>query len=602
MKSVAGYYLVLLLLASSGLIANAQAAKFEPEDASLSVTASGDTIYFRDNTSYHNWIAWDERLDRERIAEFYLFSCPQPEDPWREYVKATRFHIEVDSLGLTEFRALPAADQRHRQDLARQHLDQAARFKLIIDELHDLLTANEAYEKITVPIQVKGAGECLTRCLGHLVAASAIDPADSRTWYDLAYFSGIIGDWNRCRGNLETALAVLGDSSVAVDRDLRLRIYLDLAWLARNLGQSAGGIAWADKALELDAENHEARLIRGLSLADLGEFDAAMLAATLLEKVRIYKFTWGYYLHDYASSWIRGLVFLRQGKPDLARYTLGRIDLKKKFPYARYYWTDLGGICERLGLREEAEECYSMAGFCQPYCLYYPFAGFRGGGDSVERAPSDFTFYQSYEAFYAGGSLFSYAVSKARSHEMEMDPLRKQTSANAALLALSACVEREMYPADALAWRGRLYHSLGDNDRAADDFDRACGLINQPAIMDAALFYISGILALKNEQFNKAVRRLTSASELTPEDARTWRSLGVAFIQVGALEEGLRALDRSLELDGESADAWYNRGLFYYHQGNWKQAQDDLTAAAERAPGNSRIAELLARLESLVTE
>jgi len=60
--------------------------------------------------------------------------------------------------------------------------------------------------------------------------------------------------------------------------------------------------------------------------------------------------------------------------------------------------------------------------------------------------------------------------------------------------------------------------------------------------------------------------------------------------------EAKRALTTSIELDPDSATAWYNRGLMNLHADNLDQAKADLLKAAELAPDNREVAKLLQQI------
>ncbi|GAB4574237.1 MAG: hypothetical protein Kow0077_19750 [Anaerolineae bacterium] len=75
---------------------------------------------------------------------------------------------------------------------------------------------------------------------------------------------------------------------------------------------------------------------------------------------------------------------------------------------------------------------------------------------------------------------------------------------------------------------------------------------------------------------------------LEPEDARLYNQLGMAQLEAGKLADAQASLSRAIQLDYGFAEAHFNLGRCYEHEGQRDSARQSYHAAAELAPDEAR--------------
>lgn len=101
---------------------------------------------------------------------------------------------------------------------------------------------------------------------------------------------------------------------------------------------------------------------------------------------------------------------------------------------------------------------------------------------------------------------------------------------------------------------------------------------------------VSGWIAGKAGDWNKAILRLASAIEHCGEDASLWNLLGLSLIGKGELVAGLEAFDSALMLEPRNAALLNNRALALIAAGRREAALNDLHQAKQLQPENAAIA------------
>ena len=92
-----------------------------------------------------------------------------------------------------------------------------------------------------------------------------------------------------------------------------------------------------------------------------------------------------------------------------------------------------------------------------------------------------------------------------------------------------------------------------------------------------------GWTAVEEQRYGDALRALTTASELLPDEPVVWLGRGVAAYMLGQDEDAEASLERTLSLDPRLADASRLLGDLYYRTGRVEDAIETYEAALELA-------------------
>ncbi|MFO7652753.1 MAG: tetratricopeptide repeat protein [Candidatus Krumholzibacteriia bacterium] len=606
------------------------------------------TTFAAPGLTWQDWAHRDWRIDRPQLVSVYLFKDFQPADPLGEYLEATRWRAERDSVGLAGFLDLDATERTERRRLARKHRDRALRLASLVDRIWD---ANR--QGLWLPVgpmypPPAGAGEAVTRAIGALNAACGLDPSDPAAWYDLAFLTQAVGDRRRALRAIDGALAALaftggfgehpdGDrpnfrfwdpNRSSGDPDdprgsLGVRLHLDRAWLEREAGDRTAArdaLARADSLLAAGRgrtawTTREARLLQGLMAADAGDLTQAHRIAGSIGRVPLWvrhreswrlirpldttvtldKRGWGKRESALIGDWILARAHLTLGDCRTSLRLLGDPDPMIELPpgWARRFWNDIGDIHGACGRREDASLCFAMAAVYSPYFIWYPVVGARGSSQVAGRPGSGDIYFLSHEHFYVAGDLYSYAANTAVGYEVERDPARRRLLAAAAEDALTACRRRDRHGASALALRGRLRYFEARWDSALADLETAYGELRGQGQEDPRSALLIGLIRFNRGDYQGSVPWLQRSVDLLPQDAFGWRSLGLAQIFSGRADSALSIFDRAVELDGASHYGWYNRALLHLSRGESDPARRDLARAAALAPDDPDVAQLM---------
>ncbi len=596
-----------------------------------------------DGASTRNeWATWDWRIDRPQLVVTYLTKVLEPANPFDTYRETFRYDAEFDSLGPAEFLALPASECVLRRRSADASWREAMRLRTIIMDVHRANWEGESVNTCGDCPPPNGAGDGVTRALRHLNNAVGLDPTNPYIWYDLAYFAGVVGDWKRQHRALDAAQAAVqhldqvgvapatrSDAHTAADAgtarsgitELQLRIALDYAWLAWERGDDESCGPWLERADSLlvslsprpVGQRWEILLVQGLVHAQSGDFIRARQVAALLREIPVYvrdrhrhtdiryqsnpliKTAWWSRPNAFAGQWIRAVVQMEQGKPELALEILDDIDVYNELPAQLNYrfWNGMGLLYEQCGQMDKARTYYSLAAINRPYFTYFPLIGAQGAPRIHGQSGCGMPYFVGYRHFYLAGSLFAYAANTEISFEVEREPRRRAALAEAAREALTTCRKRNIRPTAALALRGRVHFFSGDYDAAAADLRTAHEEFLAADREDPDVILLTGLIAFDRQDFTTCVSWLKRYVELRPQQAAGWLALGLARFYCGEPGAALSALDRAVAIDPGYAAAWFNRGLLRYHEQDVPGARDDLEQASQLAPDDPAIARML---------
>ncbi|MFH1841584.1 MAG: tetratricopeptide repeat protein [bacterium] len=535
------------------------------------------------------WIEWDRGLRRAMLGWSYAKSKDLVIDTEALFRESRRYFADPEAVDLAVFRALSPAAQMERRELAQFYLGEAERFEIMIWEHVAFIKEEFA---LTHP---KGYLESMARCMGKLTTAVGLDPGNPEPWYDLAYLCGVVGDQVRYRQCLDATVAAIGKDETGLYRNLRHRLALDYAWYCRDNGWMEDGLVWADRADALKPEEEESILVRGLLLADLGEFQAACELAAQIRSIKIKRPMWGVIPSDFAENWIQSQAYRGQGNMLLACFVIGHVFFANEFPYANRYYNDIGMMAELNGTPRQATEYYGLAATGRPFFVYFPLKTVAGPPRIFGRGHTEYPYSLAFDRFQVAGSLYAYGAQMALSCEMADDPDRKAEFGELALDALSACRRRSIRPTSALALRGRVHFNLDNYAQAEADLALACEEMDALGWSDHDVCALAGRLKVHREEYGAALPHLARAIKAEPDQASTWRLLGVAALYENDIATGRQAFDIALDLAPESPASWYNRGLLHFHQREYAAASDDLEQAQQLAPEDEQITVLLER-------
>lgn len=116
--------------------------------------------------------------------------------------------------------------------------------------------------------------------------------------------------------------------------------------------------------------------------------------------------------------------------------------------------------------------------------------------------------------------------------------------------------------------RGLAYYSLGEYDKAMDDFDEALRI--NPEHADA--YNGRGFTYAELGNLDQALADLTTAIELDPEDASFYSNRGVLYRRRGDNEEALADYTRAIELNPTRPGPYLNMGNLYFDSENCAEA------------------------------
>jgi tetratricopeptide (TPR) repeat protein len=137
--------------------------------------------------------------------------------------------------------------------------------------------------------------------------------------------------------------------------------------------------------------------------------------------------------------------------------------------------------------------------------------------------------------------------------------------------------------ASAVALSRAEYHMAQGNVEKAEN---ALAKIGENPRKDCRAERVSGWIAGKTGQWNKAILRLADAIDLCGDGADLWNLFGLALIGKKEYSAALEAFDSALILDPKNAALLSNRALALVASGRLDAALQDLMEARKLQPGN----------------
>ncbi|PID81929.1 hypothetical protein CSB20_00415 [bacterium DOLZORAL124_64_63] len=259
----------------------------------------------------------------------------------------------------------------------------------------------------------------------------------------------------------------------------------------------------------------------------------------------------------------------------------------------------MGEIAEALGEYRQADRWYTESAHAPPFggalgirSLKYP--RLKPGGSKTHQKV-----WLAFDRYYFTGSLSAYTRLAWDRFEAAAPGRKKVFWAEQTINAAGILLRKGLDEPWAYRVRGLVFAYGNDTDRAIKDLKTAGRRLARLERPDGRIEATLGHLYLEKKNAIQALPHLQAAVDLQPASAGAWRDLGLALIMGKQQEAAEQALNRSLELDADSATSWYNRGLLHLHAQRYDQALRDLGEAARLAPGNREVIELLQRARAL---
>jgi Flp pilus assembly protein TadD len=259
------------------------------------------------------------------------------------------------------------------------------------------------------------------------------------------------------------------------------------------------------------------------------------------------------------------------------------------------YWQDVGEVLEHLGERNRSRLAYGMSFLYHPYFVYFPIAGARGNSRVTDQTGCGHTYFQSYNHFFVSGSIYSFGANKLIAMDLAEDQAIRTEIGEEALVALTACIDRGLRPASALALRGQVnYRLFRDQDAVADLMAADAALTRLGRESDQVLKLLA-VIHFEHEDYETCLQVLERYNKLFPRDGFGWRTAGVALSNLGRLDEAIVALERAIRVEPGKLEGYFNLGLLYLKTGDLAGAdlvQKELEARYPDHPQTANFARL----------
>ena len=159
--------------------------------------------------------------------------------------------------------------------------------------------------------------------------------------------------------------------------------------------------------------------------------------------------------------------------------------------------------------------------------------------------------------------------------------VRNQTNLPTGLPTLASLLEQS-HPAEAA-----LYAELAQGYRSSGDYAHALPLFEEAARREPTAYRLTqlGNAQMEAQQWTQAEASLRRATELAPDDATAWGTLGWVLWQQDRSAEALSALEKSVELDPELQEMHNNLANVLWGTGEQAAAEKQFREALRIQPG-----------------
>jgi tetratricopeptide (TPR) repeat protein len=149
----------------------------------------------------------------------------------------------------------------------------------------------------------------------------------------------------------------------------------------------------------------------------------------------------------------------------------------------------------------------------------------------------------------------------------------------------TSLIEKNPDFVNAYALRGDAYFKLGLFDRALEDSDQV--IRRAPADFLGRLSRTAALIGL--QRYEDAVAASARALEMNPDNPDAWYNRGLGFYHLNLPDSALVCFSRAIELDPRQPNYYKNRGAAFIKKGNKTEAVADCSRALELDPGNMEL-------------
>jgi len=151
-----------------------------------------------------------------------------------------------------------------------------------------------------------------------------------------------------------------------------------------------------------------------------------------------------------------------------------------------------------------------------------------------------------------------------------------------ALLTLQGVLVKDPQNAEGHFMRGMIYRSMGEIDKAKEEFQTAIEL--DPDLTDGWL--ILGNM-YEEEQNTKALIYYKTATSLDDDNPRAFHSLAYYYQNNGMIDQALEIYRRINDMDKNYHEAYLNAGLLYLEKQSYEKANEQFNILCSIEPQNA---------------
>jgi serine/threonine-protein kinase len=395
--------------------------------------------------------------------------------------------------------------------------------------------------------------------LGKAFTGLGEHPAEERIFRRLAELQPEVAHWPfhvglalAAQGRFDEALA---SHQHALELDPKEALYyINIGLALDGLGRLNDAIAICRRALEVDPQNAGVYTNLGNALLKQGRLDDA--TASFQRAVELAP-------KDAHCQYNLGRALVEQGKLDEGVPALQRaIELDPKEP--RLYAT-LGSAFTRQGRLDQ---------------------GVANARRAIELEPKEAGFHYDLAIALGLQNKAADAVASYR-RAIELDPtdaryfmnlgnvLLVQNDPDAALASFrrAASLWSEKHDAYAVEWHAKATQAIAKLEPAIDQRNQLLATLRgERESKDAAELCAAADLGYARGESQLAILAFQHAIELDPKQARYHLNLGVAFEQLGRLDDAVASYDRSIELEPKNVGSHLNLGNALLKKGELEDA------------------------------